>query len=240
MELRRVLLSVDGRARDLFVRKNTTDYSVLEQIFIAHDYDLSRLRRFPDLLTILGEGRAEGRRPLIVDAGANIGMSTAYFASQLTDAVVVGVEPDPANYQMLVKNTEGLSVIAMPCALAARQGHLKVVDVGEGEWGFRTREWDGSAAGVAVASVTVSEIFDAMNDECFPFLVKIDIEGAEKELFSENIEWVHRTPLIIIELHDWLMPRELTSAPFLQTIAPLNRDFVYIGENVYSIANGVP
>mgnify|MGYP000361339186 CR=1 FL=1 len=36
-------------------------------------------------------------------------------------------------------------------------------------------------------------------------LLKIDIEGAEKELFSENTDyWLGKVNMIIIELHDWM------------------------------------
>jgi hypothetical protein len=67
--------------------------------------------------------------------------------------------------------------------------------------------------------------------------VKIDIEGFEEELFSKNTEWVDKFPLLVIELHDWMLPRDRTSAHFLTLIATLDRDFVYIGENVFSISN---
>jgi hypothetical protein len=56
-------------------------------------------------------------------------------------------------------------------------------------------------------------------------------------LFSGNTEWVARSPLIIVELHDWLLPKAKTSRPFLQCISQLDRDFIYHGEDVYSIAN---
>ena len=42
---------------------------------------------------------------------------------------------------------------------------------------------------------------------------------------------------MIIELHDWLLPSQGNSLPFLQCVSRLDRDFVYIGEHVYSIAN---
>jgi hypothetical protein len=67
--------------------------------------------------------------------------------------------------------------------------------------------------------------------------VKVDIEGAEADLFSGNTEWVELTPIIIVELHDWMLPKKGTSRPFLQCISKLDRDFIYLGEDVYSIAN---
>ena len=48
--------------------------------------------------------------------------------------------------------------------------------------------------------------------------------------------WMNRTPIIIIELHDWMLPGEGTSLPFLKQVAQLDREFIYIGENVFSIS----
>jgi hypothetical protein len=44
-------------------------------------------------------------------------------------------------------------------------------------------------------------------------------------LFSKNTDWVALFPVIIIELHDWLMPGEGRSNNFLRTIAQHDRDF---------------
>jgi len=85
--------------------------------------------------------------------------------------------------------------------------------------------------------VTMDEIYAARAATHFPFIAKIDIEGAEAELFSRNLDWVAATPLIIIELHDWLMPKQGTARSFLKCVAAQDRDFVYFGENVLSLRN---
>jgi hypothetical protein len=59
----------------------------------------------------------------------------------------------------------------------------------------------------------------------------------EAELFAANTGWVARTPLLIVELHDWLLPKAGTARTFLRCISQLDRDFVHIGENIFSIAN---
>jgi hypothetical protein len=70
-----------------------------------------------------------------------------------------------------------------------------------------------------------------------PFLCKIDIEGGERELFAEQTGWIDCFPLLVIELHDWLLPGQGVSRHFLREMAVRDRDFVYRGENVFSIAN---
>ena len=71
----------------------------------------------------------------------------------------------------------------------------------------------------------------------FPFIVKIDIEGGEENLFSMNTDWIKKIPMVIIELHDWLLPKQRTSTNFLKTVSELDRDFNIKGENIFSIKN---
>src|SRR5665213_2637829 len=63
--------------------------------------------------------------------------------------------------------------------------------------------------------------------------------GTDSDLFSANTEWVAATPLIIIELHDWLLPGKANSRAFLQCNSGFDRDFVYIDENIFSIDNNL-
>ncbi len=70
-----------------------------------------------------------------------------------------------------------------------------------------------------------------------PFLIKIDIEGGESELFSQHTNWIDHFPLLVIELHDWMLPGTANSSHFLKATATQERDFVHVGENIFSIAN---
>jgi hypothetical protein len=79
---------------------------------------------------------------------------------------------------------------------------------------------------------TISEIM-GMADTPRALIVKVDIEGAEASLFRSNIEWVGRTDLIAIELHDWMLPKQRTSAPFVRSFANLDFDLLQRGENLF-------
>jgi FkbM family methyltransferase len=234
-QLERLTLSVRNAERDFFFRRDSSDSRVIDQVFHANAYDLARLRRFRHLVEFLIRNCRTGKRPLIVDGGANIGASALYFATKFPDALVVAIEAEFGNYQLLAENAKGLGIVAVHGAIAAASGRVRVVDAGEGFWGYRTQSAERGEAGVR--SVTMPQIYETYGSECFPFIAKIDIEGGEKDLFSRNAEWVRYTPLLIVELHDWLLPSQGSSLPFLQCVARLDRDFVYIGEDVYSIAN---
>jgi FkbM family methyltransferase len=240
MHLESLTISYRQSVREIFVRPNTSDTEVVGQIFVDKAFDISRLKRIGELKAFLSKARQSGKRPLIIDAGANIGLTSIYFSAQCQDALIVAIEPEPSNFAMLFNNVDGLQVLPIPCALAATPHTAVVVDTGEGFWAFQTREAaPADNSQYTVDCITVNEIYSAHRTEAFPFIVKVDIEGGEKELFENNIEWVKETPIIIVELHDWMLPRQQVALPFLRAISNLDRDFVHFGENIFSIANNL-
>jgi FkbM family methyltransferase len=210
--------------------RDAVDVEVLHQTFLEEQYRLKRLARFESIQRRYDALRHDRQMPLIIDCGANIGLSAAYFADQFPAAKVVAVEPEPGNVAQARTNCP--NAVLIQAAVSAQCGRGSVVDVGKGGWAFRViddRRGD-------VEFVSINELLER-HAECAPFIVKIDIEGFESELFASNTQWVDRFALIIVELHDWMLPGQRTSANFLRTIAGLDRDFVYIGENIFSIAN---
>jgi FkbM family methyltransferase len=229
-------LHYGGTRREFHYRPSSTDENVIKDVLHSGQYDLRRLRRAKELAEYVANQAQMGLRPLIIDAGANIGASAVYFMIAYPNALVVALEPEVGNFELLLKNTAGLKVEALNAAVSSTKGRARVFDPGEGAWGYRTKlisdeDSDG------VPRVTVNDIYNSHSSGLFPFIVKIDIEGAEFDLFSGSTEWVERTPLIIIELHDWLLPKSGISRPFLECVSRLDRDFVQIGQEIYSIAN---
>ena len=218
------VLHFDALGRTLEHRGTEADIGVLHQVFWNLDYDLHKFKRF-DAVQRLYESLAD---PLIIDAGANIGASAVWFAQNYPKAKVVAVEPESENYGLLVKNTAGLRVESIQGAIAARPGKIRLFDPGEGEWGYRTGG-DGPGLG-EVPAMTVEQL--TTGD---PFILKIDIEGGEADLFDSEV--FSRFPVLIIELHDWLLPKQGTSKSFLKWHAAQDRDFVFCGENVFSLSN---
>jgi FkbM family methyltransferase len=230
-----ITLECGGQKRQFSYRPNTSDEHVVQQMFSAQHYDLKKLKRNPDILSFLQGKLLGGERPLIVDVGANIGASSVFFAMVYPEARVVAVEPEPANYALLCANVEGLGVRCLQAAAASHPGRTRLLDPGIGPWGYRTEP---SGPGVEVPQITLSQIFQEHGGPpYYPYLVKIDIEGGEKDLFEADLDWVKNTPVVIIELHDWIMPRQGTALPFLRCVSALDRDFVIFGENVFSIDN---
>ena len=46
---------------------------------------------------------------LVIDCGANIGLSTLYFLTRFPNAHLIALEPDPDNFKMLARNTAAFS-----------------------------------------------------------------------------------------------------------------------------------
>lgn len=219
-------------------RADSSDEGVIWQIFSRGDYDLAMLKRFTEIRSFVEGRHRDGFRPLIIDAGANIGVSAIFFALTFPTALIVAIEPEAGNFDLLLKNTDGLNVRCLKAALAAETGEALVVDTGDGNWAFRTERSRADNPVPGVPCVTVEALYDEYGSaDFYPLLAKIDIEGGEQDVFARNTGWVARTPLVVAELHDWLFPRQRTALPFLRCVSALDRDFVYSGEDVFSIAN---
>jgi len=223
------------------IRRKTTDWPVFEQIFLREDYRLCDLRQKDQILQSYQQIIDSGSIPLILDCGANNGLSTAWFALTYPNAIVMGIEPEAGNYSMAIHNTLPLNnVKLLHAAIAAKDGHLEIHDPGHGTSGFMTT--NAEDIDNAIRSYSIPSLIDIAAQEnpgrnIIPFIVNIDIEGFEKDLFSDNLSWIDKTPLIFVELHDWLLPGQSTASSFLGAVAKRPRDFVLRGENVISIAH---
>lgn len=238
--LERLVLGVGSEQHSIFLRRGSSDTQLVGQIFVDAAFSLASLPRARELRTFLGACRAVGRRPLIIDGGANIGLSSLVLSLQCPDALVVAVEPDAANFQLLVANTAGLPVLPLLAALGATPGRCVLHDPGEGAWAYRTKiARDEADAATVVGMVTIDEILDAHAD-CVPFIVKLDIEGAEADTFAAEAAWLDRVPLLIVEPHDWMLPRQRSAQPVFRRLARADRDFILAGENLVSMAIDLP
>ncbi len=236
VEIKSLTLDMAGAGSRPFTHRGSdADYGVIDQIFVNEDYSPDHLvSRSADLRRSYYEILKAGKIPLIVDAGANIGASALYFLHQYPKSQITAIEPDHGNCDLFLKNTAGLNVDLHQAAIGARAGHVNLFDPGEGEWAFRTLpDPKGKIPVVAMNDLVESKLTEGYA----PLIVKIDIEGAEDTLFDEPNEWVNLFPVLIIELHDWLLPKKRTSQGFLKCIANLDRDFIYANENIFSIRN---
>lgn len=213
----------------IYLRPGTTDVAIVRCIIGQKEYSLAGTgfdqvcrRRYNELV-------AAGQRPLIVDAGANIGAASLWFAREFPKALIMAIEPEAANAACLRENTaEAQNIVVREAALGASAGKVALTNPANHDWAFRSeRSTDGSG----IEIVTIPQII-ASAEGAVPFLAKIDIEGFESDLFAENIDWIGDFDVLMIEIHDWMFPGRGSSHSLQKAMAPHGFDLMLRGENL--------
>lgn len=142
----------------------------------------------------------------ILDAGANIGTASIYFAQRYPRARIIALEPEPSNFALLARNVAPYPTITpVRAALWNRDGEISLGHPtpsasAQQKWAFVTREGPGES----VRAVTLPTLMREMHIRRIDVL-KVDIEGAEKEVF-ESCDWMDAVRCMMIELHDRFKP----------------------------------
>jgi len=179
-----------GIRNPVYIRMRTTDVSVYHEILNCGQYAID-LPFSPKI---------------IVDAGANIGMASLYFATKYPQARIIAIEPETSNFAMLAQNVRAYpNILPIHAALWKSDGEIGVSTPGSFEnplskVGFVVRE----DQGVPVRAITVRTLMREMGIQWIDIL-KVDIEGAEKEVF-EACDWMDTINCLMIELHDRFRP----------------------------------
>jgi FkbM family methyltransferase len=204
--------------RQVTIRPDTSDLKCFEKVFIREEYFIP----------------FETNPRLIVDAGANIGLATLYFAGKFPQAKIVAIEPEASNYELLLRNCSGMTTVTpMHAAIWNSDTSLRIANLDAEKWGF-TVEPSANGASV-IKALTIPQIL-AQSDHGTIDILKLDVEGAERELFCDGCEeWLPRVKMIIIELHDRNKPgtshavySKLCQFPFSQEVRGENI-FIFLG-----------
>lgn len=211
------------------IRPKSSDPDVFLQIFANKDYDLSR---FPQLSTIMSAYQSilnKGQIPILIDAGANIGAASIWFSRLFPRAHILAIEPDADNVELCRMNTGDLpNVKVIAAAVGSTSGHVSLNNPTKRAWSVETIRDDGGN----VTVLTVAEIVSQVKGSPKLFLVKIDIEGFEDDLFAKNTEWVNETDVLIVEPHDWKYPGKGTSRNLQKVMAERDFELLISGENL--------
>lgn len=174
-----------------WLRIPSSDVETYEQVFINQEYDFL----------------AETQPKTIVDAGANIGLASIYFANKYPGAKIIAIEPEQSNFELLKDNIAPYpNIIPIQASLWHKDEEINLIDPGLGKWGFMTeikvssKSLPGDTC-QAVVAMTLDKIMKDYNLEKIDIL-KIDIEGAEREVFSNTSSWIEKVDSIIVELHE--------------------------------------
>ena len=224
---------VPGCQSPIYLRNSVSDHSIFWQCIVLRQYDMLRFPQSERLMSAYRTLIEKGVPVLIIDCGGNIGLSALYLASLFPNATVYAIEPDQKNFEMLKQNTAVLDdrIVALRGGVWQESGNLKIVNPESGSAAFRMRASEGTAID-SIRAYTIPEIC-ALAGVQSPFIVKIDIEGAQANLFKGETNWVGNAHLIMLELDDWLMPWQGTSRPFFACVSQHPYDYLVSGETIF-------
>jgi len=216
-----------GGTSGVWVRGRDSDIDTLRRIFMHRDYEIPSAPVRERLLARYQAILSDGKHPVIIDAGANIGGSALWFAQLYPDAIILAVEPDPATIDMLRRNVGHLPrVRIVPAALGGTMGQVELVP-GHSSDATRTIRSD-----TGLQLTTIGELVAAVPDGV-PLIAKIDIEGFEADVFAGNTDWIDAFFAIFVELHDWMLPGQRSSGSFQAAIGARDAFEVFLkGENL--------
>ncbi len=177
--------------RKIYLRNDTKDTETFEEIFLSSLYNTT--------LPIVPK--------TIVDAGANVGLASLFFRMKYPKASIVAIEIEDNNISAIQKNTANFTNFEIKHnALFNKKAFFKITDPYNATNSFQIVETTNPEEANST-SITLDEIMSSKNWETIDIL-KIDIEGAEKQLFESNYEnWLPKTKIIMVETHDRMIPK---------------------------------
>lgn len=184
----------------IFLRMNTSDVPTFRKIFLENEYSFSL--RFPP--------------KVIIDAGANTGLSAVYFAVRFPSATVYALEPEPENFKLLVRNTRPYANIRpVQAALWHETTVLNIIDFGKhdnfqvvsdtmlaNDHDIKSKiERYGGKVILKCDAICMADLISRFQLDGIS-LLKMDIEGSEREVFVHSSAWIGQVDAIIAELHE--------------------------------------
>lgn len=161
-------------------RLNRGDIQSIREVLLEHAYRLA----FP-----ISNG-------VLVDLGANIGLTSVWLTKEYGFASVIAVEPDAGNAALARKNFDlnGIPGTILEAAIGPFDGTVRFQAAEESNLGRLSDE------GELVRSISMRSV---LNRFCLSEvdLVKMDIEGGEEALLTGPPEWLYQTKAIIAEFH---------------------------------------
>ena len=212
---------VNNHLISLELKKNSSDSMVFEQIIVLEEY------RF--LCELIEEKQIE--IITVIDAGANIGLTTIYLKQHFENAQFILLEPEPETFARLKNNLE-LNKITNAICLNKGLWHEKTELFFDRSfrdkeaWSVKLSNHKNSEPGIK--TLTINDLMTYVNYKKID-LLKIDIEGSEKELFLTDVlklNWLKSVKIVAIEIHD-----ETHSRTEIETILKnYNFELYYSGE----------
>ena len=185
--------------RDVYVRPRATDFAVVIQILFHNEFKF-----LIDPPSEMKETFNPNNIEYILDAGGNCGISALFLASIYPDARIITVEPSQDNFSILLRN-----IAKFPNIQAVNKGLWdKSTNLLVKKGARHGREWDyqvietNDENNYSIKATTVDNLLREFGLPRFD-LIKLDIEGSEKEVFEGGTvgSWLPEVRVLFAELH---------------------------------------
>ena len=142
-------------------------------------------------------------RPVIVDAGANIGISAMWFLACYPDATLHAFEPESGNYRLLAENFGHVQRVRLfQSALGRKVGEVTLhLGRSPGEHSLISSE---TGEDERVRLTTLASHMDAENLDRID-LLKLDVEGSELDVLVGLGERIRDVSVLVGEVHEKLV-----------------------------------
>ncbi len=191
--------NVNGNPLRVSIRGGTSsDVMVVSQVFYNKEYE--------PVVQEITKWQQQNKIAFIIDAGANAGYTTCYLKAFFPAATVVAIEPDSDNAKQIRKNflqNNFSDLTLIEGGLWPKDSWLELKnDFRDGkDWSFYVVESNVETNLKGYSFDSLLKQFDRSTID----LLKIDIEGGEKELFSHPAMMdtvLQKTKFLAIEIHD--------------------------------------
>jgi len=187
----RMLVASHWSIHPIYLRLNSSDINVFRQVFIEREYQIIAKCAFDDCV--------------VIDAGANIGLTSLFISSLFPNARIFAVEPEQNNFELLKINTMSYQNIhCIHGALWDKDEQVSILSEDDPDWAFRVGA-NTSNDRHGIPGYRVSSLLDQIKAPKAS-LLKMDIEGAEFEVLGDAGAWIDRVDNIVLELHDNIKP----------------------------------
>lgn len=165
-----------------FFRPNGRDREVIIQNLIRNEYDKK-------INESLGNG-------FIIDAGAYIGDVSCFFASKY-NCKIISLEPNNDSFNFALNNTSLYPQITLlNKGLWYKRAKLIVKGEGTGSEVIESNDSKYDIDGISLTDLIKEYHVDSIE------ILKIDIEGAEEVIFSQDVtDWINIVKIMLIEIH---------------------------------------
>lgn len=197
-----------------FFRPDSTDLRIIDMVYMRNGYDM------PLLMDNMN----------VIDIGANIGAFTVLCAER--GARVYAYEPEPTNYQMLIKNRSRRRTDKE----AAIWSTIVCCEAGLGPYNGSARLYihDGNSGGHSITEkvgersvpISVMTLHGIMGDFNDVDVLKLDCEGAEIYAIPAILDGLHnRIRTIVMEIHNEIFDEKVAMIQSLEQF--------YTAENLF-------